>query len=176
MFFSFLGWFFLIMKVCTEYSLAARHWLILENDKNETSSALSLNFEKILYSNKEGKKGGVLRNDVHVWTSIRKIILFEEILWWPLTQHFFLHAAASKSGRRKKRKGSQSELSMLFTLGFTQGKSHVLLIFFIWLAQNIFWNKESETRLNQNLNTTEKNLNRSLNVKFNLCKPNPCLF
>jgi hypothetical protein len=57
---------FLIVKVCTEYSLAARHWLILENDKNETSSALSLNFEKILYSNKEGKKGGVLRNDVHV--------------------------------------------------------------------------------------------------------------
>jgi hypothetical protein len=54
------------MKVCTEYSLAARHWLILENDKNETSSALSLIFEKILYSNKEGKKGGVLRNDVHV--------------------------------------------------------------------------------------------------------------
>ena len=36
-----------------------------------------------------------------------------------LTQHFFFHAAASKSGRRKKRKGSQSELGMLFTLGFT---------------------------------------------------------
>lgn len=161
------------MKVCTECCLASRLWLILENGKNERSCALSLNFEKILYSNKECKKGG--SEEFERWKSLRKIILFEEILWWPLTQHFFLHAAASKSGRRKKRKGSQSELSMLFTLGFTQGKSHVLLIFFfIRLPRNIFWNKESETHLlNQNLNTTETCLNWSLNVKY---KPNPCLF
>lgn len=43
------------MQICTEYALASNLWLIMKQ-------CLSLNYEEILYSNKEGKKGEFLKN------------------------------------------------------------------------------------------------------------------